>query len=252
LYKVVALSAAAAAFTSPLDQAWTISLLTKGTFGRIYRCTHTTTNETYALKEALSPNKQQALDNEIKILYTLNLMHPNIIQAAVTANSPQRLMMPWYKLSLFVRLSQKTILSDPEKITIQNGLIAATSYLHDQSPAIVHRDIKPANILLNDNQPILCDFGSALLCPTSYTEAPAKVGTKGYQHNKFTPYTGSLVFSTKLLKEADWVAATVTCEQVNLHSSLPRNHLGPLTLSDPIAQKLPKPEELIKKLAIPT
>jgi len=46
-----------------------------------------------------------------------------------------------------------------DAIRLMLGILGGLQHLHENE--IVHRDIKPANILLNDNDPLLADFGLA-------------------------------------------------------------------------------------------
>lgn len=65
------------------------------------------------------------------------------------------------------------------KMIIIYGIAFALKLMHDVQ--IVHRDIKPENILLNDNEPILADFGFArLINKINDIFVTPKIGTLSY------------------------------------------------------------------------
>jgi len=58
---------------------------------------------------------------------------------------------------IFIR--KKKIFAGSEVVDIARGLIGGMAYLHSQN--IVHRDLKSSNVLLQNGNPIICDFGMA-------------------------------------------------------------------------------------------
>ena len=76
--------------------------------------------------------------------------------------------------SLRIKLDREKQLSVDEAVGIARSVASALDYAHRHG--VIHRDIKPANILLHDGQPMVADFGIALVV------AQADVGHPGVQH----------------------------------------------------------------------
>ena len=110
------------------------------------------------------------------------LDHPNIVQVLDTGEQKGTPYMVFDFISggsLAERMAAGA-LSDPETMTILNGIAAGIDYAHRQG--ILHRDIKPANILLSETgAPVIADFGLArLLDQPSATATGILSGTPAY------------------------------------------------------------------------
>lgn len=90
--------------------------------------------------------------------------HPNILTfIGATEHNKQVLLISEYasggSLDNWIKdhAGEKGTVNDAIRLML--GLLRGLQHLHDND--IVHRDIKPANILLNDDSPLLGDFGLA-------------------------------------------------------------------------------------------
>jgi len=148
----------------------------KGTFGKVYKCTHLTfrnKNATKILKKNISKlDYWIRIKSEFEILKTIN--HPNIIKYIDSYENSEYyfIVLEYKKLgNLTNLLKTKKIISEStvKKIILQ--IANALQYLN--SLGIVHRDIKPDNILIDINEnevnAKLSDFGLAKVLTVNET-----------------------------------------------------------------------------------
>lgn len=81
---------------------------------------------------------------------------PSIIYYGIYKNAPC-LIMPHYSLNLKEFIEQNENISDSECINIIIKILNIIENIHNNY--IIHRDIKPENIMINNNEPVLIDFG---------------------------------------------------------------------------------------------
>jgi Tol biopolymer transport system component len=84
--------------------------------------------------------------------------------------------------SLRARLDREKQLSVSEAVRIATAVAGALDYAHRNS--VIHRDLKPENILLQDDQPLIADFGIALAVTKAggarVTQTGLSLGTPQY------------------------------------------------------------------------
>jgi hypothetical protein len=149
-----------------------------GTFGSVYRCFNTFTNEVYAIKLESRDNENNLLKREMKIYQYLGKSQytPQVKWYGVYISLDKNLnfmVMDLLTTSLNDYKSQltNTLHSNEEYLcnvkTIGMNMVEIIQYIH--SKGIVHRDIKPDNFMFknngsgyNHNQLILIDFGFAV------------------------------------------------------------------------------------------
>ena len=129
-----------------------------------------------------------------------NLKHPNIVEYLDTINYVyQGIRFPIIVLRFIEGRRLKEIYwgypaSEDEAMQIIVPILNAISYLHSLN--IIHRDIKPENILMDNNKPVLLDFGAA---KSGYKEAELVIGTPGWaapeQLNGSAPSPQSDIYS---------------------------------------------------------
>ena len=105
--------------------------------------------------------------NEFKIVSKLN--HPNVIKfnSLHQTNDEVIITMPLYSRDLYNKIEidlDSSYFNSPsaisERITIISKVFDSIRYLHNLD--YVHLDLKPENILLDDDEPILIDFGFSM------------------------------------------------------------------------------------------
>jgi serine/threonine-protein kinase len=116
---------------------------------------------------------------------TANLQHPHILPLYDSGEADSFLfyVMPFVEgESLRERLDREKQLPVDEAVRIVSAVSGALDYAHRHG--VVHRDIKPANVLLQDDQPVVADFGIALAVGAAggarLTETGLSVGTPYY------------------------------------------------------------------------
>ena len=98
-----------------------------------------------------------------EIRMTANLQHPNLLPLFDSGEADGLLFyaMPYVDgETLRSRLDREKQLPIDEAIRIASAIGAALGYAHRHD--VIHRDLKPENILLQDDQPLIADFGIAL------------------------------------------------------------------------------------------
>lgn len=154
----------------------------RGTFGSVYSCINTETNEVAALKiiHADRVNNDETLHRflqEIRALKSLN--HPNVI-ALREDNLEFERSFPGFVMDLAeINLAEysgsavnlrggRPGIEQSEAIGIMRSITRATAGLHGHVPKIIHRDINPNNILrLPNGMWVLADFGLAKFVGTA-------------------------------------------------------------------------------------
>jgi serine/threonine-protein kinase len=117
-----------------------------------------------------------------EIVFSRDVVHPNILRIydLGQAGDKRYLTMQWVEgptLAQFI--SDRGALSPTLAVTVARKLAAAVEALH--GAGVLHRDIKPQNILLNDDEPLLTDFGLVrLLGRTGMTRTGVFLGTPDY------------------------------------------------------------------------
>ncbi|HEX4684258.1 MAG TPA: protein kinase [Gemmatimonadaceae bacterium] len=117
--------------------------------------------------KVLSPELTASVGTErfvAEIQLTAKLGHPNILPVfdSGVAGGTLYYVMPYVVgESLGTRLAREGPLPVNEAVHIASGVAAALDHAH--RAGIVHRDLKPENILLADGEPVVADFGIALV-----------------------------------------------------------------------------------------
>ncbi|CAN6544748.1 unnamed protein product [Malus baccata var. baccata] len=122
------------------------------------------------------------------------MKHDNIVQIIGFCRSGEMQAIV-YKLLMGSLRQNLRELKWSERMKVAIGVAKALDYLHgSHSPPIIHRDVKSSNILLSHNcEPILSDFGAAMLLQTHQSQANTKapfhvVGTFGYLAPEYMMY----------------------------------------------------------------
>ena len=120
-----------------------------------------------------------------EIEVTANLQHPHILPLFDSGEADG---LPFYVApyiegeSLQDKLNREKQISIEETIAFVTAVAGALDYAHGRG--VIHRDIKPANILLQDDQPVVADFGIALAVSQAggqrLTETGLSIGTPEY------------------------------------------------------------------------
>ena len=136
-------------------------ILGTGAFGRVYRATQKSTDQTVAVKVLYSVT--DSFREEVKKL-SLVSDHPNIV-TLVDADldmEPPYFVTPYLPGSLSEHVPKVPQESDVKRVAKWFEEIAgALQFVHGRG--ILHCDLKPANILLGeDDQPRLVDFGQSV------------------------------------------------------------------------------------------
>lgn len=107
------------------------------------------------------------------------LQHRNVIEVlrCFEARGTAWMLMPWYPGELLSHLLERQgPLHQAQLDALLPPLLDALQYLHQQS--VIHQDIKPSNIYItSDGQPVLLDFGAALIAQQAQSGA---MGSPGY------------------------------------------------------------------------
>jgi serine/threonine-protein kinase len=105
---------------------------------------------------------------------TANLQHPHILPLFDSGEADGE--------TLRERIDREHQLPVDEAVRIAVAVSNALAHAHDRG--VIHRDIKPANILMQDNEPLVADFGIALAVGAAggsrLTETGLSVGTPFY------------------------------------------------------------------------
>jgi mitogen-activated protein kinase kinase kinase 7 len=151
----------------PFEQIELGSLLSKGAYGEVWRCTYQ--GEEVAVKRLLQTRQIQYSDLQaftMEIQLTASLDHPNIIRMiGVAWNTLQNLYMVIEflengDLQDYLKKHGTEMSWEKEKMQIAIDIMSGLSYLHHLHPPVIHRDIKSRNVLLSSElEAKLIDFG---------------------------------------------------------------------------------------------
>ncbi|CAF1581908.1 unnamed protein product [Adineta steineri] len=168
------------------DQQGQRIALGQGTYGKVYVAEDKITFKKFAVKEipVRNPGYTEVLENEIKILSTLN--HKNIVSYYGTAIDSKK-KPPVFQVimeyvdggSLSTHLSKFGQFREASIKNYTRQLLEGVQYLHENQ--IVHRDIKSANILVNSKGEIkIADFGTSKRLAGLHLCTEDNVGTLQY------------------------------------------------------------------------
>ncbi|XP_022168998.1 serine/threonine-protein kinase fused isoform X4 [Myzus persicae] len=149
----------------------------EGSFGKVFKALHTTTNSIVAFKFIFKLDKLKTLQQEVDIQQKLH--HPNIVKMIESFGNENgiALVMEFVPRSLKEIIETEGILSEERTQVIICHLVSALHYLHQKN--ILHRDLKPPNVLLDNNDVAkLCDFGLARFMLTG-TQVLTQASLKG-------------------------------------------------------------------------
>jgi predicted Ser/Thr protein kinase len=129
---------------------------------------------------ASDPNARQRLAREVETMRRVRNRHvAEVIDADVVGDSP-------YVVTRYVpgRTLEETVreigpLRGAALDRLAEGLAEALTAIH--ASGVVHRDLKPGNVMLDDEQPVVIDFGIAHVPDaTRLTQTGLVMGTPGY------------------------------------------------------------------------
>ncbi len=175
-------------------------VLGKGGFSAVYLVKQQNDQQkTLALKEVISPTKQQRVQLAFEAELLRRLEHnalPHVYQIFEDANLNRVYMLMDYvqgkDLEVLRREQPDSRFSVAFSLTLMAPIFNAISYLHSQDIPIVHRDIKPSNIIVPNGttSAVLVDFGLAKEFVENRTTSAFRYGTPGYaapeQYNEGT------------------------------------------------------------------
>jgi serine/threonine protein kinase/tetratricopeptide (TPR) repeat protein len=120
-----------------------------------------------------------------EIRTTASLQHPHILPLFDSGSADHLLfyVMPVVEgESLRERIQRERQLSVEDTVEIASVVAGALDYAHRRG--VIHRDIKPENILIQDDVPLVADFGIAVAVSTAggdrLTETGLSLGTPAY------------------------------------------------------------------------
>ncbi|KAJ2712455.1 hypothetical protein H4R23_006153 [Coemansia sp. Cherry 401B] len=144
-------------------------LVGTGTYGKVFKAEHFTSNTTVALKytqiktanDKHSQRHNKRIEREIKLMSLLR--HPNIARLYDVIQIPNYVVMVLEYISgcqLLAYIQSCGYLKEKEACGLFRQIISAVDYMHRN--CIVHRDLKLGNILIDRNNQIrIIDFGFA-------------------------------------------------------------------------------------------
>jgi tRNA A-37 threonylcarbamoyl transferase component Bud32 len=148
-------------------------LLGEGSFGAVYSCVDTKTDEPRAIKILRLDRIEDAsmihrFRREIKVLRTVS--HPNVIalhedNLETEERFPAFVMdlaecsLPQFVAEAASEPRQRPVLPALDALKILTDVITGVVALHEHEPAIIHRDLNPNNILrMRDGRWVVADF----------------------------------------------------------------------------------------------
>lgn len=158
--------------------------IARGGMGVVYRAKQISLQRVIALKMVLAgkfADEDQIRRFRLEAEAAANLDHPGIVPIYDVGEYDGH---HYFSMKLIVGKSlaqEQSKFRDPE---LAVALVAKTADAvhHAHQRGILHRDLKPANILIENDQPIVTDFGLArnLQADEQITQSGAVLGTPGY------------------------------------------------------------------------
>ncbi|KAG6385978.1 hypothetical protein SASPL_154861 [Salvia splendens] len=179
-----------------LNRYQVLNVVSRGSYGVVYRAWDTESGEVVAIKHELSGLSRSTL-REIKILQSLP-RHRSIVELKrVTVDERGKVLvvmefMP-SDLSRLIAVRKKPFTALQLKVSMWR-ILKGVCFLHENG--VLHRDLKPSNILINEKDRIkICDFGLSRWENGSGSYSPG-VGTQWYRAPELlmgeTNYTGAI------------------------------------------------------------
>lgn len=163
-----------------------LSVIGKGSFGKVYMANHKNENKIYAIKVL----KKEAIirRNEVKHIMAernvliRNVKHPFLVCLHYSFQSRDKLYFVLDYVNggeLFYHLLRKRLLPEPRVKFYAAEIAHAIGYMHSKD--IIYRDLKPENILIDSEGHIrLTDFGLCKEGVQAYTTTSTFCGTPEY------------------------------------------------------------------------
>ncbi|CAD8145586.1 unnamed protein product [Paramecium octaurelia] len=163
-----------------------ITLLGKGTFGKVYKIKSRTTHQNYAVKvfdkkTLISYQDYLVITKELQIVRTLS--HSAITHFYETFENAEFIFIVYEMVEQgeLSTLIKEKYLSEEECLYVTKQLLQALLFMHAQG--IMHRDLKPSNILLKDRNSLqiaITDFGLADFYRSDGKYIYTRCGTPGF------------------------------------------------------------------------
>lgn len=163
-----------------------VSLLGRGGFGEVYLARQPRMDREVAVKvlaASVGEDPEVLRRFEREALAAGSLLHPNVLPVFDFDFDEEAGI--WFLAMQYVPGGRtlKDLLGGPVDLGEAARILALIAGALDEAHAkgIVHRDVKPANVLLDDDRPILTDFGIAHLGSlTGLTATGTAIGTPAY------------------------------------------------------------------------
>ena len=169
-----------------------VSLIGKGSFGKVYLAMHQNTNKAYALKKMnkaklksvkidVTRNALEQLYEEINVLKILK--HPNVVKLYETIDDENidkiYLVMEYAEKGEAYDINSGSPLNEITSKKYFINLILGIEYCHKKF--VIHRDIKPENLLLDAKGCLkISDFGSAKILQDEFETLKVSAGTPAF------------------------------------------------------------------------